>query len=266
MTGEVGGANLEANMSAPRSTRAIPIGKLLVAINRALHTRLGAPFLKGDLAWRVASVARPVAMVATAGTAIDESFFGAARMKADKLIPYLKPESRVLDLGCGLGRFERFLAPHCAQIIGLDPIPGFIRRAARENADVSNAQFLVGTGSDLSGFSDATVDFLFSLGVFERLSKAAVRTYFREIHRVLAPNGRAYLEFLVSTAQRLVSEDGTIWDESIYTFWTPEEILAEAQHVGLTTESSNQEGHVLTVLLTRGQIPSLRNPKFKSPS
>lgn len=234
-----------------QSARAVRLERWLLAMNRALHTELGSRILKRNLAWKVASWARPAAMVATAGTATEETFYEAARAKARKLIPYLRPESQVLDLGCGLGRFERFLAPHCAQIIGLDPVPGFLRRAARENARLPNAVFRLGTGSDLVGISDSSMDFVFSVGVFERLPKAVVCEYLGEIRRVLTPKGKAYLEFLVTTAPRFIGEDGTVWDASVYTFWTRKEVVADAEAAGLTAESSEQEGHVLTVVFGR---------------
>ncbi len=256
----------ETTVGKRLSTRESPFGLLLIAINRTLHTKLGGVVLKGNLAWRVAALARPLAMVATAGLAAEEPFYAAARARAERLIPYLKPTSRVLDLGCGLGRFARFLAPHCAKVIGVDPIPGFIRLAARENADLSNVEFRLGTGTNLSGVPDSSVDFVFSLGVFERLSKATVRTYLSEVSRVLAPDGRACLEFLVSTKPRFVSADGTLWDASVYTFWTSEEVRKTVEASGFTVELMELEGQVQTMVGTRSQREQRMIPRPEQPS
>ncbi len=190
-------------------------------------------------------------MMATAGTARDQAFYDTARKKAEKLIPYLRPSSRVLDLGCGIGRFERFLAPHCAHITGVDPTPGFIRIAARENADLPNAEFRLGTSSDLSGVQSSSMDFLFSLGVFERLPKRTVRRYLAEIQRTLRPAGRAYLEFLVGTTPRIVSRDGNIWDASVYTLWSRHEVLEAIARAGLAMLATHEEPPVLTVILEK---------------
>jgi cyclopropane fatty-acyl-phospholipid synthase-like methyltransferase len=123
--------------------------------------------------------------------------------------------------------------------------------AARDNASLSNAEFRQGNGHDLSGFADRSVDFVFSLGVFERLPKRNVSAYLREIHRVLVPEGKAYLEFLSSPESRYVRSDGTVWDSSVYTFWDLEDIASEAKDAGLSVESIIQEEHVAAVVLTR---------------
>lgn len=221
---------------------------LLMAVNRALHSKLGALLLRGNFAWKVASWARPLAMVATGGTTSHESFYGAAAAKAEKLVPYLRPESRVLDLGCGLGRFEKFLAPYCARITGLDPIPGFVRSASYENKHLPNVEFRVSNGTDLSGVPDTSVDFLFSFGVFERLAKDLVRGYVGETSRVLATGGRTYLEFLAEAGPGFFSEDGTWWDASVYTFWSPEEVRGLIEAADLAIESMEANRHVLTVV------------------
>lgn len=196
-------------------------------------------------------MSRRAAMMATAGTADDEAFYEAARKKTEKLIPHLQPRSRVLDLGCGIGRFERFIAPHCAHITGVDPTPGFIRIATRENADLPNADFRLGTSSDLSGVQSSSIDFLFSLGVFERLPKSAVRRYLAEIHRALCPAGRAYLEFLIRMAPRTVSRDGNVWNASVYSLWGRDEVREAVEGTGFVTLATYEEPPVLTLLLEK---------------
>lgn len=56
--------------------------------------------------------------------------------------------SRVLDLGCGPGFIGNALAPHVAEVYGLDPSPAMID-AARAAAP-GNATYLVGSSYDLS--------------------------------------------------------------------------------------------------------------------
>lgn len=58
---------------------------------------------------------------------------------------------RVLDLGCGDGRFALGLAPLASTVDGLDPDPEAIA-AAKQNArlaDVGNARFAVGAAQRL---------------------------------------------------------------------------------------------------------------------
>lgn len=44
----------------------------------------------------------------------------------DKIVPYISPESKVLDFGCGPGSFLIPIAPYCKEIIGIDISKKFI--------------------------------------------------------------------------------------------------------------------------------------------
>src|SRR5580693_9062290 len=52
-------------------------------------------------------------------------------------------ESRVLSLGCGIGDTELLLAPHVAEIVGVDLSPAAIRqaRADASKLGIGNARF-----------------------------------------------------------------------------------------------------------------------------
>jgi ubiquinone/menaquinone biosynthesis C-methylase UbiE len=66
---------------------------------------------------------------------------------------------RILDLGCGDGRFAIGVAPFAASVDGLDPDPDAIdgaRKNARE-ASVRNARFAVGAAQQLP-FPDGAFD------------------------------------------------------------------------------------------------------------
>lgn len=85
-------------------------------------------------------------------TAVDH--YVAARLRyAPKLIGWLVRDSGaggscVLDLGCGPGFIANAMAPHVAEVLGLDPSPNMIA-AARAHA-APNARFEVGSSDDLS--------------------------------------------------------------------------------------------------------------------
>jgi SAM-dependent methyltransferase len=59
--------------------------------------------------------------------------------------------SRVLSLGCGIGDTELLLAPHVAELVGVDLSPAAIRQARADagNLGVRNARFEVGTGLEV---------------------------------------------------------------------------------------------------------------------
>lgn len=54
---------------------------------------------------------------------------------ADKIVPYVKGENTLCDVGCGLGRLDIFLAPHVLQITAIDSnreVIGELRKNAVE--------------------------------------------------------------------------------------------------------------------------------------
>ncbi|HGY91199.1 MAG TPA: class I SAM-dependent methyltransferase, partial [Planctomycetes bacterium] len=50
----------------------------------------------------------------------DEAFSDSGRDEAMRLTSFVHPSSRVVDLGCGIGRVTRELAPFVGEIIGVD--------------------------------------------------------------------------------------------------------------------------------------------------
>jgi SAM-dependent methyltransferase len=62
----------------------------------------------------------------------------------------------LLDLGCGPGQLALPLAPHVAEVIGMDPQPDMLAeadRAARE-AGIANVRWLLGSSTDLGRLRD----------------------------------------------------------------------------------------------------------------
>jgi SAM-dependent methyltransferase len=93
-----------------------------------------------------------------------------------------------LEIGCGIGRMTRCFAAEFSQVIGLDISSAMIERAQR--AAPSGAKFLVGTGCDLAGIPDQSVDFVFSYIVFQHIpDKETILRYIQETGRVLRPGG-----------------------------------------------------------------------------
>lgn len=81
-------------------------------------------------------------------------------------LPSLR-ESRVADLGCGIGRWSYFLAPFCKEIILVDYSDAIF--VARDNLrSVSNVVFIMADVLDLP-FRDNAFDFAFCLGVLHHL-------------------------------------------------------------------------------------------------
>jgi len=59
----------------------------------------------------------------------EEAFEAAGREDARILARFVHPGMRVVDLGCGIGRVLRHLAPRCREIVGIDVSEEMAERA-----------------------------------------------------------------------------------------------------------------------------------------
>ncbi|MFC7396138.1 class I SAM-dependent methyltransferase [Chelatococcus sp. GCM10030263] len=105
----------------------------------------------------------------------------------------VRPEGHVLDIGCGIGRFVAALAPHVAQVTGLDVSPRMLAEARRRAARLGNARLVQGNGRDFAGLAAAAFDLALAVDSFPYVVAAGpdvVAANMREIKRVLRPGGR----------------------------------------------------------------------------
>lgn len=117
------------------------------------------------------------------------------RSDAETIMTHCDSNSVLLDMGCGAGRVEKFLADSCKEIHGIDISRTAVRTAQRYLLGTENAFFQQGDASDLSMFPDETFDLVFSLGTLHHMAKEDVFCALVEAHRTLKRDGFAYLEF-----------------------------------------------------------------------
>jgi SAM-dependent methyltransferase len=95
---------------------------------------------------------------------------------------------RVLEIGCGMGRLFPALSERFGEVWGIDISPSMIQ-LGRSHCPVE-ATWLLGDGRSLAGVADASVNHVLSFEVFHHIPDLGViRSYLREIHRVLRPGG-----------------------------------------------------------------------------
>jgi SAM-dependent methyltransferase len=101
-------------------------------------------------------------------------------------------QPRVLEIGCGTGRFAQALAAEAAFFTGIDVSKNMIRVARERCADLSNVTFAVTSGDDLGDHSDGSLDLVLAVDSFPYI--VATRPGLAELHikesgRALAPGG-----------------------------------------------------------------------------
>jgi SAM-dependent methyltransferase len=94
-----------------------------------------------------------------------------------------------VEIGSGLGRICKALAPRFDRVVGVDISPEMVRRA-RTLVDEPNVSFEIGSGSSLQPVADASADLVVSFTVFQHIPKVSViEGYLAEAGRVLKPGG-----------------------------------------------------------------------------
>ena len=102
----------------------------------------------------------------------------------------LGPGRRVLEIGCGAGRFVEALAPHVGFVAGLDVSPLMAAEARRQARARANAAVVRTAGRDLSAFAGDSLDLVLAVDSFPYLVKAGVaEAHLDDAARVLRPGG-----------------------------------------------------------------------------
>lgn len=98
------------------------------------------------------------------------------------------PEGRrVLEIGPGGGRWTGALIERSSTFTAVDISESCVELCRKKFAGESKATFIVGSGSDLKGVPDASIDALWSFDVFVHINQAEVEAYADEFRRIMVP-------------------------------------------------------------------------------
>jgi ubiquinone/menaquinone biosynthesis C-methylase UbiE/cephalosporin hydroxylase len=100
----------------------------------------------------------------------------------------------LLEIGCGIGRVGKYLAPHCRRWIGADVSPNMLAFAAERLRGFSNVEFMELSGNNLSPVPDDSIDLVYCTVVFMHLESWDRYSYVEEAFRVLRPGGKLYVD------------------------------------------------------------------------
>ncbi len=139
----------------------------------------------------------------------------------------LREDSRVLDIGCGIGRMAvpltQYLDPQGSRYDGIDPVEGGIGWCQRTITPVypnfafqrlDIAHELYNPNGKINGralalpFPDRHFDFVIMTSVVTHLPPAEVLVYLAEVRRVLSPGGRLFMTAFVVDGIAAANENG----------------------------------------------------------
>lgn len=110
------------------------------------------------------------------------------------LRPNVPEQCDVVEIGPGGGRWTEELIARCRKVTAIDISETCIAECKLRFRDAKNAEFIVGSGSDLKPVADASVDAVWSFDVFVHINKPEFSNYAREFARVLRPGGRGVIQ------------------------------------------------------------------------
>ncbi len=135
----------------------------------------------------------------------------------------LRPDHRVLDVGCGVGRMAVPLTSYLSNggsYRGFDVVERSVRWCERriaspyenfrfDHVDVYNEHYNPGGKLKANDFDfpypDEAFDFAFLISVFTHLLPDDMKNYLSEVERVLAPGGRAFITYTLLNDEALRS-------------------------------------------------------------
>lgn len=128
--------------------------------------------------------------------ATPESFERTGQSDAELLARHLRGDDAVLNIGCGVGRVDKYLAPRVRELCAIDVSGEMIRLAGKRLAGLPNVRLReVGNREFLAAFEAGRFDLVFSFLVLQHLEREDAFLYLRDAHRVLKPGGRLVTQF-----------------------------------------------------------------------
>lgn len=208
--------------------------KLLDLGYRAINGPLSGMVRSYRLLWETAALTSSSARDAVLRGSNEEDLQLSGRRDAETLKPFLREDSVALDLGCGIGRVMKYVAPSCAHVYGVDISGGMLRHARHRLRGLANVSFYQNNGRDLHQFGDEMFDLVYSFLTLQHLEKEDAYVYICEAYRVLKPSGRVSLQFADLLSDRVFG-------------WFAGYARRRSRHVGRVRPTTDREVEYLLI-------------------
>lgn len=171
--------------------------KLIRLSDRILRNRITSRlFSSARFSWELVGLSRALTMEAISrGGANEREFWKTGERDASRLLRFIDNSSVVLDVGCGIGRVMRFIAPYCREISGVDTSSLILRKARHELSSCRNCNFYRQDFKRFNAFPDDSFDLIYSFYVLQHMEKEDAYICLKRIQLLLKPKGIIYLQF-----------------------------------------------------------------------
>ncbi len=149
------------------------------------------------LVWDAVAKTEETARHSVSGFANLDEYDRAGRESVEmfKSLVGIHPEDIILEIGCGVGRVGRIIAPLCKKWIGTDASKNMLKYAEQGLLEGhKNIELIHTNGFDLSDVESETVDFVYSHFVFMHIDEWDRYIYVKEAYRILKPGGKVYID------------------------------------------------------------------------
>jgi ubiquinone/menaquinone biosynthesis C-methylase UbiE len=113
------------------------------------------------------------------------------------LLPYLKPDATVVEIGVGGGRWTRYMLG-VKKLYAVDFHQELLDEL-KSNFNQPNMTFVKNNGNDFPGIPERSVDFLFSFGTFVHLDIDIIDRYIGNIKPLLKPESNVVIQYSDNT-------------------------------------------------------------------
>ncbi len=103
------------------------------------------------------------------------------------------PGRRVVEIGCGHGRWTQFLAGSYREVTAVDLSQRCVDHCAKRFADVENVRVSRCDGRTLPGVDDHSISLVFSFDSLVHADAEVIDAYLAEAARVLTPDGVVFV-------------------------------------------------------------------------
>jgi len=144
---------------------------------------------------------------------------------------YIFPETTALEIGPGGGRWTRYMLK-ARRLYAVDYHQELLDELAR-HINPPNLIPIKNNGTDFPGVPDASVDFIFSFGVFVHLENEIIAGYLKNMRRVLKPGANVVIQYADKT--KPLAQRNTGFGNN-----TPEKMLRMVRDAGYSVQDDNR--------------------------